>query len=180
MSRVSAAQLAAIMGCAANRAELWADSLNDAMEAWAIDTPARQAAFLAQVGHESGRLLYVRELWNPEQCPWQARYEGRADLGNTEPGDGAKYKGRGLIQITGRANYRACGQALGADYETNPTLLELPRDAALSAAWFWHSRGLNALADAGDFRMITKKINGGLNGYGDRLAVFGRAQQVLT
>lgn len=177
---MTADQLARILACPVSRAAQWIGPLTDAMAEFNIDTPGRQAAFLAQVGHESGRLQYVRELWGPEQCPWQARYEGRADLGNTEPGDGAKYKGRGLIQITGRANYRECGQALGADYETNPTLLELPGDAARSAAWFWHSRNLNALADAGDFRRITQRINGGLNGYGDRLAIYGRAQRVLA
>lgn len=173
-------QLAKAVGCSRDVAATWLPHLDAAMAEFGIDTPARKAAFLAQVGHESGRLRYVRELWNPVQCPWQAAYEGRADLGNTEPGDGARYKGRGLIQITGRANYRACGDALDLPLEDSPELLEQPGYAARSAAWFWSSRGLNALADAGDFTRITKRINGGLNGQADRLALWESAKAVMA
>lgn len=177
---MTADQLAAILACPLARAEQWLAPLTAAMEEFHIDTPARQQAFIAQIGHESGRLQYVRELWNPAQCPWQARYEGRADLGNLNPGDGARFKGRGLIQITGRANYAECGHALGLDLQADPELLEQPDNAARSAAWFWHTRNLNPLADTGDFRLITKRINGGLNGYGERLAILRRAQQVIA
>lgn len=177
---MTAAQLAAALRCPVARAEKWINALNAAMKHYGINTPARQAAFVAQVGHESGRLVYTREIWNPAQCPWQSRYEGRADLGNTEAGDGLRFRGRGLIQITGRANYRACGTALREDFETRPELLENTRFAALSAAWFWHSRGCNDLADAGDFARITRKINGGLNGQDDRLALWDSAKKSLA
>lgn len=112
--------------------------------------------------------------------PSQARYEGRKDLGNTEPGDGFKFRGRGLIQTTGRANYAATGEALGIDLLRDPTLLALPENAARSAGWYWQSRGLNALADLGDFRRITLRINGGTNGLADRQALYTAAQAVLT
>lgn len=112
------------------------------------------AAFIAQVGHESGQLKYVKEIWGPTAA--QARYEGRKDLGNTVAGDGSKYRGRGLIQITGRANYMACGEGLGLDLLALPELLEIPQHACMSAAWFWATRGLNTLADADDFKMITQ------------------------
>lgn len=177
---ITAQQLAAAVGCPAERAAKWADALNTAMERYDINTPERQAAFLAQVGHESGRLIYVREIWNPAQCPWQAKYEGRADLGNVHPGDGARFKGRGLIQITGRANYRACGAALGEDLEDRPELLEQPIFAAMSAAWFWKAHGCNELADGGSFRAITRVINGGFNGLDDRLALWETAKGALA
>jgi putative chitinase len=135
------------------------------------------AAFIAQIGHESGQLQYVREIWGP--TPSQAKYEGRADLGNTVKGDGSKYRGRGLIQITGRANYAACGEALGLDLVNQPELLELPQHAAMSAAWFWKQKGLNELADKDQFNTITRRINGGLNGLQDRLDIWGRARAVL-
>jgi putative chitinase len=150
------------------------------MDVFDISTPARVAAFMAQVGHESGRLQYVRELWNTKQCPWQERYEGRADLGNTQPGDGYKFRGRGLIQITGRTNYQACGAALNLQLEDHPELLEQPQNAALSAAWFWATHGCNSFADTGNLRAITHIINGGFNGWDDRLALFDRAKTALA
>ena len=154
--------------------EKWLEPLNAAMDEFEIDTPARQAAFLAQVAHESGGFHYTREIASGEA------YEGRKDLGNEEPGDGVRYKGRGLLQLTGRANYAACSAALGLDLLGEPALLEEPENAARSAAWFWHTRGLNALADAQNFRKITLRINGGLNGYGDRERYYERAQEVLA
>ena len=172
--------LAFALQCPITRATSWAAPITAAMARFDINTPARQAAFLAQLGHESGRLIYVREIWNPAQCLWQGRYEGRADLGNTQPGDGAKFKGRGLIQITGRANYRDCGKALGLDLETSPALLEQSDNAALSAGWFWSTHGCNELADAGQFEKITRRINGGLNGQADRLALWDFAKRALA
>ena len=151
----------------------WCEPLQLAMDEYEINTPDRQAAFLAQVAHESGQLRYVRELWGP--TPAQQKYEGRANLGNTEPGDGYRYRGRGLIQITGRFNYADCGEALGLDLIEHPELLELKVNAARSAAWFWKDRGLNELADSGDFKTITRRINGGMNGYDERLALYERA-----
>lgn len=169
--------LAAALGISVSRAQSWADPITAAMALWDISTPARQAGFIAQIGHESGRLVYVRELWGP--TPAQVGYEGRADLGNTQPGDGMRFMGRGLIQITGRANYQRVSDALGTDFVSSPELLQEPSNAALSAAWFWNVHGLNALADAGDFETITRRINGGLNGYADRQALLALATNAL-
>jgi putative chitinase len=169
---------AAALGVPIARTLVWANPISAAMALWAIDSEARQAAFIAQIGHESGRLVYVRELWGP--TPAQARYEGREDLGNTQPGDGKRFMGRGLIQITGRANYVRAGQALDLPLTDQPELLEQPSNAALSAAWFWNVHGLNELADAGDFQTITRRINGGMNGYQDRLALLALAKNALT
>lgn len=149
------------------------EPLNAAMQEFGIDTPEREAAFIAQVAHESAGFYYTRELASGEA------YEGRADLGNTQAGDGKRFRGRGFIQITGRANYRAVSDALGTDFVATPELLEETDAAARSAAWFWQSRNLNELADKGDFRAITKKINGGYNGYGDRLIYWERAKAQL-
>jgi putative chitinase len=170
--------LAAAIGVNVARTQAWADPISAAMALWSIDTQARQAAFLAQIGHESGRLVYVREIWGP--TPAQIRYEGRSDLGNTQPGDGKRYMGRGLIQITGRTNYKAVSDALGVDFVAQPELLEQPTNAALSAAWFWNKHGCNELADSGDFRRITLAINGGMNGYVDRLALLALAKDALS
>lgn len=173
---LTAQQIQAGTGANAARASAWQPSLSRACTLFSINSPKRLAAFLAQIGHESGRLVYVREIWGPTAA--QKRYEGRADLGNTKPGDGKRYMGRGLIQTTGRTNYRATRdglrQFLGTvpDFEAVPEALEQPDMAAMSAAWYWHSRNLNALADAGDFRAITLKINGGLNGYADRQTLY--------
>lgn len=151
------------------------DPLNDAMHEFEIDNNQRRAAhFLAQICHESGCFTYTREIASGEA------YEGRQDLGNTEPGDGVRFKGRGLIQITGRSNYRQCGEALGVDLIADPKALEEPVLACRSAAWFWSDRGLNTLADNGDARAITKKINGGLTGFQDRLNYLALAQERLV
>jgi len=171
-------QLARVMGIPTAIAGLWAIPISEACDEFGIDTPERLAAFLAQIGHESGRLRYTREIWGP--TPAQLRYEGRADLGNVMPGDGKRFLGRGLIQITGRANYNAAGMALGLPLCDSPELLEQRGPAARSAAWFWESHGLNELADAGNFERITRRINGGLNGQADRLALFEVAQLVLA
>ena len=149
------------------------EPLNAAMHEFHINSPIRQAAFIAQIAHESGELRYVEEIASG------IAYEYRKDLGNTQPGDGMKFKGRGLIQITGRNNYAECGKALGVDLITNPELLETNGLACRSAAWFWASRGLNDLADKGDFDRITKRINGGLNGYQERLVYHARAKMAL-
>jgi len=106
--------------------------------------------------------------------------EKATELGNTQPGDGFRFRGRGLIQVTGRANYGTCGQALGVDLESDPGQLANPELACRSAAWFWKSHGLNELADAGQFQDITRRINGGLTGEADRLAFYSRAQEALA
>jgi len=168
-------QLRKCIPYAGPRAAQFHPHLVAAMTEYGIDTPMRQAAFLAQIAHESGSLRYVREIASGQA------YEGRKDLGNTQPGDGQRYKGRGLIQITGRANYKQCSQALFADDRLldTPSLLEEPVEACRSAAWFWQSRNLNPLADTGAFRAITRIINGGYNGYADRLDYYERAKAVL-
>lgn len=175
---ISQQQLLQILPNARPVAGVFVPVLNTAMERYQIVGRKRVAAFIAQLGHESGQLRYVREIWGPTLA--QAKYEGRADLGNTQPGDGSKYRGRGLIQITGRANYAACGETLGLDLITQPELLELPQYAAMSAAWFWKQNGLNDLADRDQFNTITRRINGGLNGLQDRLEIWSRARAVLV
>ena len=171
-------QLILILANASPVAGVFVPVLNTAMSRYQIVGARRVAAFIAQIGHESGQLRYVKEVWGPTAA--QARYEGRADLGNTTPGDGFRFRGRGLIQITGRANYAACGEALGLDLLAQPELLEKPQHACMSAAWFWATNGLNTLADAGDFRMITQRVNGGQNGVKDRQALYARALKVLA
>ena len=176
--RVTRQLLIDILDIPAERAEKWANPLHQACSNFDIKTPLQFAAFIAQVGHESGRLYYTKEIWGPTE--WQKRYEGRADLGNTEPGDGFRFRGRGLIQITGRSNYARCGEALGVDLVGSPHLLEVPNLAAMSAAWFWCEHGLNDLADAGDMRHITRIINGGYNGLAERMAIYEKALATLN
>lgn len=149
---------------------MWAPILTAAAAKWGIDSPKRLAGWVAQVAHESGRLVYVTELWGP--TPAQRGYEGRVDLGNVYPGDGTRYRGRGLIQVTGRANYRKAAAALGIDCENRPELLALPEHAAMSAGWFWATHGLNELADARDIVGMTRRINGGTNGLEDRKSLY--------
>ncbi|MBT0626046.1 glycoside hydrolase family 19 protein [Pseudomonas fluorescens] len=171
-------QLLQILPNAGRQAGVFVSALNTAMGRYGIVGTLRVSAFIAQIGHESGQLRYVREIWGP--TAQQLGYEGRADLGNIVKGDGSKFRGRGLIQITGRANHAACGEALGLDLISTPELLELPQHAAMSAAWFWSTRGLNTLADQKDFAKITKRINGGLTGQADRQALYDRALKVLA
>ena len=175
---ITAQQLLQILPNASRVAGVFVPVLNTAMNRYQIIGTKRVAAFIAQIGHESGQLKYVKEIWGPTAA--QARYEGRKDLGNTVAGDGSKYRGRGLIQITGRANYMACGEGLGLDLIKQPELLEKPQHACMSAAWFWATRGLNTLADAGQFDKITRRINGGQNGAADRQALYARALKVLA
>lgn len=178
---ITTQQLLQILPNASSRAGVFVPALNVAMGKYGIVTKLRIAAFLAQIGHESGQLRYVRELGGDK---YLSKYDtGRlADrLGNTPEadGDGQLFCGRGLIQITGRANYAECGEALGLDLISHPELLEQPQHAAMSAAWYWSSRGLNSLADKADFVAITKRINGGTNGLADRQALYDCALKVL-
>jgi putative chitinase len=157
--------------------------LNTAMSHHNINTPKRIAAFLAQVGHESGQLQFVCELGGDHYLSKYDTGTLAARLGNTpEPdGDGQKYRGRGLIQITGRDNYRQCSLALFGDERllNHPELLEQPQWAAESAAWFWNHSGLSELADRDQFNSITRRINGGLNGLQNRLQLWARARALL-
>lgn len=153
--------------------ELFLPFLNSTMEEFEINTPRRIQMFLAQVGHESGQLRYLKELASGKA------YEGRKDLGNTHIGDGVKYKGRGLIQLTGRSNYVLASLGLGLPLLEKPELLESPENAARVAGWFWYNKKLNGLADEGLFEKLTKAINGGLNGYADRYKLLQRAMEVV-
>lgn len=125
-------------------------------------TPLRFAHFFAQLGHESGGFRYMEEIASGQA------YEGRADLGNTRPGDGRRFKGRGPIQLTGRANYAEYGRDLGIDLESHPEIAALPSIGMMTACAYWTKKKLNAFADLDDVETVTKRINGGLNGFADR------------
>lgn len=171
---ISTTQLRVAMPHASeDRIALFFKPINDTLERFGISTAQRQAVFLAQIAVESGSLKYVREIASGEA------YEGRVDLGNTQPGDGKRFAGRGLPQITGRANYMACGVALGLDLVTSPELLERPDYAALSAGWFWQAKGLSGLADRGKFGTACKVWNGGYNGLDERIEHYIYARRAL-
>ena len=199
---ITVQQLLQIFPNAGRQAGVFVPVLNTAMNRYQIVGSKRIAAFIAQVGHESGQLTHLVENLNYSaealQRAWPSRFSAKlaADvarkpeqiasiaydnrMGNTSTGDGWKYRGRGLIQITGKNSYRACGEALGLDLIAQPELLEKPQHACMSAAWFWATNGLNTLADAGKFDAITQRINGGQNGAADRQALYARALKVLA
>ena len=153
----------------------YVDPLNKVMYKYDISTGVRVAAFIAQIAHESGQLRYKEEIASGEA------YEGRRDLGNVRSGDGKRYKGRGLIQLTGRANYRQAGKAMNLPLEDDPEMaVRDPYINAAIAGWYWQSRNINAAADREDFKKVTRLINGGLNGYEDRQLFWERAKQVLS
>lgn len=168
-------QLKAIMsGATSINIQKYLDPLNKTMDEFEINNLLRQAAFLSQVAVESGQLRYNLELASG------VAYENRKDLGNTQPGDGPRFKGRGLIQLTGRKNYHDVGQALGLDLEHNPeTVASDPELAARVAGYFFFSRGLNQVADTGDILKVSHKVNGGYNGIDQRIAFFQKAIDVF-
>jgi putative chitinase len=147
--------------------------LIEAMSYYEIDTTIRICHFLAQVIHESGTFRYMEEIASGEA------YEGRKDLGNVNPGDGVKFKGRGLIQITGRFNYNLLSRDFGVDFINKPELLASDQYACLSAGWYWNRNNLNERADNDDLVTITKRINGGLSGEDQRLAWLNKCKKVL-
>lgn len=161
------------MGVTKTRAELYAGLISRYSDDFEINSNMRMSHFLAQILHESGMLKYVKELSSGKQ------YEGRADLGNIHEGDGMRYKGRGLIQISGRVNYTKISKYFDVDFISRPELLEEPVWAVRSAMWYWKTHGLNARADQDEFTKITRIINGGLNGKEQRLRLLGRAKRVL-
>ena len=192
------------MPLAAKLADSVIDALDAAMRRFEIDTPSRMAAFTAQLAHESGQLQRWTENLNyrwerlrqvfPKYFTSDAQarafdrkpelianrvYAGRMGNGPEASGDGWRYRGRGPIQLTGRDNYRACGSAIGVDLVADPELLATPGPGCLAAAWFWTRNGLNALADAGDFVTITRRINGGLNGLAERRVFWEQAKTVF-
>jgi len=180
----------------------WEIPLNQTFVKYDINNNKRQAAFIGQCAHESGNFKTLEEnlhykaeslmrVWpsrfpdldtankfanNPEKIANKV-YSGR--MGNTEDGDGWKYHGRGLIQLTGKENYERCGSSIGVDLVGNPNLLLDPQYAALSAGWFWNKHGLNELADAQEHGIITKRINGGTLGLDDRIQKTTKALSVL-
>lgn len=163
------------------RCEVFAPLLTEIMPKWGINTHQRQAMFIAQVMHESGEFRYLAELGSDKYLAYLDTGSIAKKLGNTPEadGDGQLYKGRGLIQITGRANYLVCGQALKLPLLKNPKLLEEPCHAVSSACWFWFKKSLNKFADNGDIRECTRLINGGFNGLDDRIEYWKRALNQL-
>ncbi len=200
-------KLAAAANISAELADKWAGPLTAAMDKFAINTPQRQAQFIAQIAHESGGFKQLTENLNYSAQGLASTWPGRFStgtgpnelareiarnpekianaayglrMGNNAQGDGWRYRGRGLIQLTGKANYQAAASAIGAPLVEQPDLVAEPAMAAMTAAWFWSKNGLNALADSGDTRAVTKRINGGTTGLDDRLARYVRAEKVLT
>ena len=196
-------KLAEATGCLALNAAKWASPITIAMDRYDINTPARQAAFIAQIAHESAKFSRIVENLNYSETALLANfhrhftadeakdyarqqtrianrvYANRIGNGDEASGDGWKYRGRGLIQITGKNNYKAVGDALGRDLLIAPDQLLNTDLAAQSAAWYWKTHGLNQLADSGDFDAITARINGGQNGRDDRRALWARATSVF-
>lgn len=190
-------------GATAARATTWLPHLQAACDRFEINTRNRVACFLATIGVESAALTSVVENLNYSAAgllaTWPSHFSATTAaacarnpqaianivyanrMGNGAPasGDGWHYRGRGLIQITGRANYATAGAALGLDLVNHPELLEQPANAALSAAWFWTEHGCNPLADSGDMVAVTKKVNGGTNGLAERLALHADALKAI-
>ena len=164
-------------GATPSVAQMLASTGVAALEGAVIDRGLRLAHFLAQVGHESGGFRLFNEIWGPTDA--QRRYEGRADLGNVNPGDGYRYRGRGPIQITGRANYRRYGTMIGVDLEGNPDLAASPAIGIKIACAYWLANRINAAADRDDIEAATRIINGGLNGIADRRARLAAAKALL-
>lgn len=173
--------IAAGCGAAPARAALFAPFIQAACNRYSIAEQLDVAAFLAQIGHESGRLQFTCELWGPTiaQRGYEPPSPKAAELGNSQPGDGRRFCGRGLIQLTGRANYAIAAVALDLDLLNHPELLEQPEHAAMSAAWFWWNRKLTPLALGGDFIELTRRVNGGTNGLTDRRALYAAAKNAL-
>jgi predicted chitinase len=164
--------VAAMPGLSRTKANQYVTYCNNAMREFGITTNLRAFMWLAQVGHESVSLMYFEEIASG------AAYEGRRDLGNTHTGDGKRFKGRGPIQITGRANYTAAASALKLDLVNNPALAARPEHAFRVSAWWWKTHGLNEISDRGDVTAATRRINGGLNGLADRQSRYSRVKRL--
>lgn len=201
--RITADQLCSALIIEGELSNIWVDPLNETFERFGLVDPIHVAAFLSQVGHESARLSQVEENLNysskgllatfpkyftPQQALDYARkpenianrvYANRMGNGDESSGDGWKYRGKGVIQVTGRQNHARCGEALGLDLINDPDLLLEPLNAALSAGWFWESRKLNNLAEQEDLRGITRAVNGGMNGFADRQLIYQLAKKAL-
>ena len=193
----------ALPDCRKQEINAYHEDLVEVMEFYDINTPRRMAAFLAQCAHESGNFRTVRENLNysadglrkifpkyfkdrnPQDYHRQPEkianvvYSNRMGNGDEASGDGWRYCGRGLIQLTGKTNYKTCSDWLEVDFMNETEWLETPEGACWSAGWFWDSRDLNALADKGDIKMITKRINGGFIGLEDRIKHYEMALEAL-
>ena len=185
--------------------EQWVDALNETFARFDISTPARQASFIGQCGHECGNFKVLEEnlnyraetlmkLWksrfptieianeyarNPKKIANKV-YSSRMGNRDESSGDGYRFRGRGCIQLTGHANYFHAGNACGEDFVMNPDLVATPKYAAMTAGWFWNTHKLNQYADIRDYTMMTKKINGGTIGLNDRIKHINHALEVLT
>jgi putative chitinase len=184
---------------------VWVDALNETFQRFDISTPARQAAFIGQCGHECANFRILEENLNYRaetlMRQWKSRfptieianeyarnpkkiankvYSSRMGNRDEASGDGYRFRGRGCIQLTGHANYFHAGQACGEDFVMNPDLVATPRYAAMTAGWFWNTHKLNQYADSQDYKTLTKKINGGFIGLEDRIKHINEALQVLT
>ena len=184
--------------------ESWLLPLNETFERFNINTPLRKACFIGQCAHESGHFKFLEEnlnykadslmrVWpkrfnhalaqecahNPEKIA-NVVYADRMGNGDSESGDGYAYRGRGLIQLTGKVNYDAFGNAMGLDVLENPDYLATPEGACLSAGWFWEHHGLNELADQNELEQMTKRINGGTLGLQERATLMQQALDVLS
>lgn len=200
---LTSAKLAAIYQISQANADKWFPHIDAALDKFSINSRLRISAFLAQIGHESAKLTAVSENLNysasgltatfgkyfdaatateyarqPERIANRV-YANRLGNGNEASGDGWKYRGRGLVQVTGKENYGSCSKGIGKNVVESPDLLTEPADAALSAGWFWNSKGLNNYADRSDFDTITRRVNGGLNGKADRDMLYQRALKIL-
>ena len=151
-----------------------ADQMERMASEFKIDTPLRQQHFIAQCAHESDGFQTTREYASGRA------YEGRRDLGNTQKGDGERFRGRGLIQLTGRFNYTAASQALGEPYVDKPELVEVFPAAAIVSGWFWAKNNINQHADRDDVRAVTKVVNGGYNGLKERTAYLSTARTAIS
>ena len=171
--RVTREQLIKVMPNSGSRADTYLPIINGWSEHFHINTQLRMAHYLAQIAHESGELRYTKELASGKA------YEGRKSLGNTQPGDGVRFKGRGLIQITGRANYSAYANYCGFDVVRCPELLERPMGATKSSMWVFQKFGCNDLADQDNLKTIRRKINGGYNGLASCEKYLKRAKEAL-
>jgi putative chitinase len=200
---MTAEDLIGCLGCTEGNARRWAGPLTEAMDCNLIHTPVRQAAFMAQIGHESGLLTRLEENLNynhaallgtfpkhfsvenvddyvrhPEKIANRA-YANRMGNGDEASGDGWRFRGRGLIQLTGRESYDLCGKALRIDLIADPDLLLQERHAADSAGWEWDTKLCNNAIDSGNFEKVCRLINGGLNGYASRLELWNKAKTYL-
>lgn len=196
-------QLQRALGLSSKVSATWIDPLNATLERFQIEEPLHIAAFLAQIGHESALLSAVQENLNysasglravfpkyftmaeAEQYARKPQaianrvYANRMGNGDEASGDGWKFRGRSPVMVTGKDNYEACGAALGIDLIQEPDILVNPEYGAQAAGWFWQSRNLNKLAEAGDFDAITRRINGGMNGAADRNALWKKAKVAM-